>query len=72
MSTDQICKRCKSDKNQIQLFSPENNMDPQKLPTELSGLTIIEQQLICRISPCMNVHMLKHGCFIFSYSSNPN
>jgi hypothetical protein len=61
VNSDQICKRCKSDKNQIKLFSPENNMDPQKLPTELSGLTIIEQQLICRISPCLNVHMLKHG-----------
>ena len=61
VNSDQICKRCKSDKNRIKLFSPENNMDPQKLPTELSGLTIIEQQLICRISPRMNVHMLKHG-----------
>ena len=61
VNSHQICKRCKSDKNQIKLFSPENNMDPQKLPTELSGLTIIEHQPICRISPCMNVHMLKHG-----------
>ena len=61
VNSDQICKRCNSDKNQVKLFSPENNMDPQKLPTELSGLTIIEQQLICRISPCLNVHMLKHG-----------
>jgi hypothetical protein len=34
-------------------------MDPKQLPTELSGLSIIEQQLICRT--CMNVHMLKHG-----------
>ena len=61
VNSDQICKRCKSDKNQVKLFSPENNMDTKQLPTELSGLTIIEQQLICRISPCMNVHMLKHG-----------
>ena len=59
VNSDQICKRCKSDKNQIKLFSPENNMDPKQLPTELSGLSIIEQQLICRT--CMNVHMLKHG-----------
>jgi hypothetical protein len=39
VNSDQICKRCNSDKNQVKLFSPENNMDPQKLPTELSGLT---------------------------------
>jgi hypothetical protein len=36
-------------------------MDPQSVPPELSDLSIIEQQLICRISPCINIHMLKHG-----------
>lgn len=36
-------------------------MDPGKLPEELQGLTIIEQQLISRLSPCINVHMLSHG-----------
>jgi TATA-binding protein-associated factor Taf7 len=36
-------------------------MDPQSVPPELSDLSIIEQQLICRISPCINIHMLKNG-----------
>ena len=48
-------------KIKLSYFLQRTILDPQKLPTELSGLTIIEQQLICRISPCLNVHMLKHG-----------
>ena len=27
----------------------------------MSDLTVIEQQLISRISPCINVHLLNHG-----------
>jgi hypothetical protein len=57
MFSKSICKRCNSDKNSLKLFSFQNNMDPH----ELSDLSIIEQQLICRISPCINIHMLKHG-----------
>ena len=41
----------------IKMFSKENNMDPP----ELKDLTIVEQQLISRISLCINLHMLKHG-----------
>jgi hypothetical protein len=44
-----------------QNFSKENNMDPGVVPPELKDLTIVEQQLISRISPCINLHMLKHG-----------
>lgn len=36
-------------------------MDPGVVPAELKDLTIVEQQLISRISPCINLHMLKHG-----------
>ena len=36
-------------------------MDPGKMPNELRHLSIVEQQLIARISPCINVHMLKHA-----------
>lgn len=36
-------------------------MNPGKLLKELQGMSIVEQQLISKISPCMNVHMLKHG-----------
>jgi hypothetical protein len=27
----------------------------------MSDLTVIEQQLISRITPCINVHLLNHG-----------
>ena len=36
-------------------------MNPGKLPPELCDMTIIEQQLISKITPCINVHLLKHG-----------
>lgn len=36
-------------------------MDPTSVPSELQDLTIVEQQLISRISPPINIHMLKHG-----------
>ena len=56
-----VCKRCASDKQDIKMFSNENNMNPGKVPNELAALSMIEQQLISRISPCINVHLLKHG-----------
>jgi hypothetical protein len=56
-----ICDRCTKDKLPIKMFSTENNMDPGVVPPELKDLTIVEQQLISRISPCINLHMLKHG-----------
>jgi hypothetical protein len=55
------CEKCIREKNHIKMFSSENNMDPGKMPNELKNLSIVEQQLIARISPCINVHMLKHG-----------
>ncbi|KAK3093512.1 hypothetical protein FSP39_016633 [Pinctada imbricata] len=58
---DGMCLRCAKDKSEIKMFSTENNMDPGKMPQQLENLTVIEQQMICRISPCINVHMLKHG-----------
>lgn len=36
-------------------------MEPKPSPPEMYDLTIIEQQHISRISPCINVHMLNHG-----------
>ncbi len=36
-------------------------MNPGIAPDELKNTSMIEQQLICRISPCINVHMLKYG-----------
>ena len=59
--SDGICKRCNADKNSIKMFSAENKMDPGIVPNELQNLTMVEEQLICRISPCISIHMLKHG-----------
>ena len=61
MATNTICHRCNSDKMQIRMFSAENNMDPKPLPAEVQELSIVEQQLICRIASCINIHMLKHA-----------
>ena len=36
-------------------------MDPGKMPNELRNLSLVEQQSIARISPIIDVHMLKHG-----------
>ena len=51
--TNNICDRCTKDKLPIKMFSKENNMDPGVVPPELKDLTIVEQQLISRISPCI-------------------
>ena len=55
------CKKCRCDKENIKMFSEENCMDPGNVPTELQDMTVVEQQLICRISPAIQLHMLKHG-----------
>ena len=36
-------------------------MNPQALPQVLKSLSITKQQLIARISPCINIYMLKYG-----------
>ena len=59
--SNEVCKQCSTYKNIIQLYSEDNNMDPKLSPPEMSDLTVIEQQLISRISPCINVHLLNHG-----------
>ena len=59
MHNNKTCLRCHLDKDMVNMFSEENNMDPKPLPCQLQDLSIIEQQLTCRISPCINIHMLK-------------
>jgi hypothetical protein len=59
--SNEVCKQCSTYKNTIQLYSEDNNMNPKLYPPEMSDLTVIEQQLISRISPCINVHLLNHG-----------
>jgi hypothetical protein len=59
--SNEVCKHCSPDKNIIHLYSEYNNMNPKLSPPEMSDLIVIEQQLISRISPCINVHLLNHG-----------
>jgi hypothetical protein len=59
--SNEVCKHCSTDKNIIHLYSEDNNMNPKLSPPEMSDLIVIEQQLISRISPCINVHLLNHG-----------
>ena len=62
MSRDKsMCHRCQQDKNHVKMFSKENLMDPGYMPEELKDLTLVEQQLICRLAPAISLHMLKHG-----------
>lgn len=61
MASATLCSRCSRDNSVVPMFSAANNMDPGEVPVQLANLTIIEQQLICRLSPAIQVHMLKHG-----------
>ncbi|CAG8661439.1 4989_t:CDS:2 [Ambispora leptoticha] len=59
--TGSECQRCYSDKEQIKKFSLKNNMDPGDVPTELQGLTDIEEMLIAQVFPVMSVYTLRGG-----------
>jgi hypothetical protein len=56
MASQNVCFKCFKDKSTIKMFSAENNMDPV-----ITSRILVEQQLICRISPAINIHMLRHG-----------
>ena len=49
-----ICTRCKQEKG-IHRFSIENNMDPEAQPIDLENLTQVEEMLIARVSPILQV-----------------
>jgi hypothetical protein len=55
-----ICFRCKRDKKSPKNFSAGNDMDPGIVPEQLRGLTQVEEMLISRICPIMQVYR-KHG-----------
>lgn len=61
MASQDMCFRCAKEKTSIKIFSSDNNMDLKSVPYELQDLTIVEQQLLSRSSPAINIHMLKHG-----------
>ena len=56
-----ICSRCKSDKRNPKLFSVENDMIPSEVPTQLQGLTQIEEMLIAKAFPIINVYIKPGG-----------
>ncbi len=56
-----MCKKCRTDKNAVKMFSSDNLMDPGQVPPQLQDMSVVEQQLICKISPAIQLHLLKHG-----------
>ncbi|XP_066914869.1 uncharacterized protein [Clytia hemisphaerica] len=58
---DYICTRCKRDKGTPKKFSSENNMKPSPVPEALKGLNQIEEMLIARAFPVMQVYTRPRG-----------
>ena len=58
---DIICQRCKNDKTYPKKFSKENEMIPSKVPEELKNLTQIEEMLIARVFPLINIYHKPRG-----------
>ena len=58
---DFICTRCKQDKGLPKKFSVENNMIPSPFPEAIQGLTQIEEMLIARVFPVMQVYTRPRG-----------
>ena len=54
---DYVCTRCKKDKG----FSVDNNIKPSPVPEALKGLTQIEEMLIARVFPVMQVYTRPRG-----------
>jgi hypothetical protein len=54
------CTRCKRDKKDPNMYSPENDMHPGVVPPCLQNLTQVEEMLIARACPIMCVFH-KHG-----------
>lgn len=59
--TTYICHRCSSDKKVPKKFSAGNQMIPSSIPNELQDLTQIEEMLIARVLPIMNVYAKPGG-----------
>ncbi|XP_066932700.1 uncharacterized protein [Clytia hemisphaerica] len=58
---DFICTRCKRDKGTPKKFSADNNMKPSPVPEALKGLTQVEEMLIARAFPVMQVYTRPRG-----------
>ena len=55
------CVRCSRDKKHPQIFSKKNYMVPSAVPSQLQGLTQIEEMLIARALPIMRVYIKPGG-----------
>ena len=55
------CSRCKKEKESPKRFSVENDMIPCAVPTELQGLTQVEEMLIARAFPIIQVYTKPNG-----------
>ena len=60
-SPDYMCLRCKRDNGSPRKFSFENNMVPSKVPAALQGLTQVEEMLIARAFPVIQVYTKPRG-----------
>ena len=60
-ASDYKCSRCSCDKNHSKKFSKENNMIPSAVPSQLQGLTQVEEMLIARALPIMRVYVKPGG-----------
>ena len=57
-----VCARCKRDKKTPSKFSKENKIIPSKIPDALKTLTQVEEMLISRAFPVMQIHTKPNGC----------
>ncbi|XP_066915890.1 uncharacterized protein [Clytia hemisphaerica] len=55
------CTRCKKEKCLPKKFSEENDMIPSTVPVELQGLTQVEEMLIARAFPVIQVYTKPNG-----------
>ena len=61
MTNQYQCSRCTNDKEQPKRFSQENDMIPSVVPSQLQGLTQVEEMLIARALPIMRVYIKPGG-----------
>lgn len=55
------CSRCSREKESPKKFSKENFMIPSAVPTQLSGLTQVEEMLIAKALPIMHIYIKPGG-----------
>ncbi|KZV89267.1 hypothetical protein EXIGLDRAFT_578440, partial [Exidia glandulosa HHB12029] len=56
---DGVCKRCRSDREDVRRWSAENNTNPIERPACCIGLTDIEEMMCSLVMPIMQVRYTK-------------